>query len=215
MCGSCGRSTTSRSRPRRARSGSRNRSGPRASSLQQENRSPRCGGSIPEFDGKRLLCEWKPLVASPISSPSLRSIRNFPLSRDLLSLATVPNDSLNLPPWRGIHERVEGEILVDESPAHEGARGLPEDRHRREVFPAFAPAGKSFLEFLEAQPFRQGSPPLPSLANGIREEDVHQGQQRLRVLCGRFRHETGNGQWGYETVAPRGSRGERSCRCHH
>src|SRR5438093_75268 len=93
--------------------------------------------------------------------PSCNPFEVLTFGGSSLPLAAVENDPLDLSPGRGIHERVEGEILLDESSSHEGARGLPEDCHRREVLPAFAPAGKSFLEFLEAQAVLQGSPPLP------------------------------------------------------
>ena len=58
------------------------------------------------------------------------------------------------------------------------------------------PPGKSFLEFLEAQTVEQCSPPLPSFAHGIREEDVHQREQDLRILLRGSSHGRGNGETG-------------------
>src|SRR5206468_4836167 len=81
-------------------------------------------GLFPSSTGSVCFANGSLSLLHPYPRPRCDPFEIFPLSRGLLSLATVPNDSLDLPPWRGIHERVEGEILVDESPAHEGARGL-------------------------------------------------------------------------------------------
>src|SRR3989442_2975523 len=138
----------------------------------------------------------------PRLRPSCDPFEVLTLGGSSLSLAAVANDPLDLSPGWGIHERVEGEILLDESSSQEGARGLPENRHRREVLPSFAAAGKSFLEFLEAQTVRKASPPLPSLAHRVREENVHQGEQELRVLFRGARHGEGNGERGLSARRP-------------
>src|SRR6058998_2811842 len=124
------------------------------------------GFSISVFgERKRLPCEEPPLAPYPGPRPSCDPFEVFAFGGSLLLFSAVAHDPLDLSPRWGVHERVEGEILLEESSPHEGTRGLPENRHCREVFPSFAAAGKSFLEFLEAQTVRQGSPPLPSLAH--------------------------------------------------
>src|SRR3989475_1885513 len=79
--------------------------------------------------------------------PSCDPFEVLTLGGSSLPLAAVANDPFHLFPGWGIHECVEGEILLEKSASHEGTRRLPEDRHRREVFPSFAPPGETVLEF--------------------------------------------------------------------
>src|SRR5207249_3232619 len=150
--------------------------------------------------------DFSPNRGLSLFHPGSRPFRNpfevLPFGRGLLPLAPVVDDPLDLPPGRCIHERVEGDLLMEKPASHEGARSLPKDCHLREVFPSFAPAGKSFLESLEAQTVRRGSLPLPSLTHGVREKDIHQAEQELRVLLRGSRHRRSNGGQGVSVRRP-------------
>src|SRR6266581_7308585 len=84
--------------------------------------------------------------------PSCNPFEVLTLGGSSLPLAAVENDPLDLSPGRGIHERVEREILLEKSASHECARRLPEDRHRREVFHPSLPRGNRFSNSSRLRP---------------------------------------------------------------
>src|SRR2546425_5619611 len=80
--------------------------------------------------------------------PSCDPFEVLTLGGSSLPLAAVANDPFDLSPGGGIHECVEGEILLEKSASHEGTPPLPENRPRREMFPSLPPPGETFLRFL-------------------------------------------------------------------
>src|SRR2546422_3307128 len=79
--------------------------------------------------------------------PSCDPFEVLTLGGSSLPLAAVADDPFDLFPGGGIHECVEGAILLEKSASHEWNPRLPEDRHRREVVPSFAPPGKTVSQF--------------------------------------------------------------------